>query len=182
MTKLSVEEEPFASLWAYWHEARGDRLLPDSRDIDFTRLASVLPNVSVLEVFSPEEIRYRLVGSDIVARFGGELTGVNLLDVFSENSRGLLSQSLVETVTRPCAGFCQTSIAYQSGRSVTVQILSAPLKTDDKTLGRTLMIQRVLEPGEAITNDIVSIVGAEAFSIQYLDIGNGKSESLDVSF
>lgn len=88
MTKLSIEEEPFASLWSYWREARGDRLLPDSRDIDFTRLASVLPDVSVLEVFSPEEVRYRLVGSDIVARFGGELTGVNLLDVFSETVAG----------------------------------------------------------------------------------------------
>lgn len=50
------------------------------------------------------------------------------------------------------------------------------------TLGRTLMIQRVLESREAITNDAVSVIGAEAFSIQYMDIGNGKSENLDVSF
>lgn len=179
---LSLEEEPFAALWAYWREVRGDRLLPDSRDIDFTRLASILPNVSVLEVFNPEEIRYRLVGSDIVARFGGELTGVNLLEVFSDNSRKLLSQSLVETVSRPCAGFCQTSITYQSGRKVRIQILSTPLKTEDHTLGRTLMIQRIVEPREPITNDVVSIIGAEAFSIQYIDIGGGVGQSVDVSF
>lgn len=178
---LPLKEEPFASLWAYWCEARGGGLLPDSSDIDFTRLASVLPDVSVLEVFSPEEVRYRLVGSDIVARFGGELTGVNLLDLFSENSRRLLSQSLVEMVTRPCAGFCQTSIAYRSGRMVKVEILCTPLKTADASLGRTFMVQRIESLQKPVANDSVAIMGAEAFSMQFIDIGEGVGENVSVS-
>lgn len=179
---FDLEDEPFVSLWIYWTNVCGERLLPDSQDIDLTKLASIFPNVSVLDVISPDEIRYHIVGSDIVAGYGDELTGLNLLDLFSEESRQHLSQSLIEVVTRPCAGFCQTAIAYQSGRKNQAQILSTPLKTGSESLGRALMVQKIDQPRTQRGSDNVTLLGAGALSTQYIDIGNGIGEDISVTF
>lgn len=177
--KLSVDEGPFASLWQYWNKVRGDRSLPGSRDLDFTQLAAVLPEMSVLDIFGPGEMRYRMVGSDLVMQFGGELTGVNLLDVFAERYSKTLSQSLMEVVTRPCAGLCQTSVSYQSGRQAKAQILAVPVQTSNGLPGRVVLVQNVNQSRGTSNNDIVSSIGAEFFSTRFIDIGNGIPSNTD---
>ena len=174
----SVEDEPFASLWRYWNKVRGDRLLPGSRELDFTQLAAVLPEMSVIDIISPGEMRYRMAGSDLVLRFGGELTGVNLLDIFSEKSRLAVSQFLMEIAMRPCAGLCQTSVDYQSGREVRAQLLGVPVKPSSDLRGRVVLVQRIEQIQGARHDDLVSISGANFFSTRSLEIGNGKSDHL----
>lgn len=174
--KLSVDEEPFASLWQYWNKVRGDRPLPGSRELDFTQLAAVLPALSVLDIIDKDHMRYRMAGSDLVMQFGGELTGVNLLDIFAEKSRRTLSQSLMEVATLPCAGLCQTSVQYQSGRQSAAQLLAVPVKTSTDLPGRVILVQRTDKSRANSAVDIVSVIGTEFFSTHLIDIGNGTPD------
>ena len=174
--KHSVDEEPFASLWQYWNKVRGDRPLPGSRELDFTQLAAVLPALSVLDIIDKDHMRYRMAGSDLVVRFGGELTGVNLLDIFAEKSRRALSQSLMEIAVQPCASLCQTSVQYQSGRQSVAQLLAVPIRTSTDLPGRVILVQRIDKSRVSSAADIVSVIGTEFFSTHYIDIGNGTPD------
>lgn len=172
----SVDEEPFASLWQYWNKVRGDRLLPGSRELDFTQLAAILPEMSVLDIIAPDEMRYRMAGSGLVARFDGELTGANLLDLFSENSRPALSRFLTEIVTQPCTGLLHTSVGYQSGRQGAVQLLVVPIKTSDGLPERIVLVQRIDQSRGERIDEKLSIIGADFFSVSFIDVGAGKPD------
>lgn len=174
----SVDEEPFASLWQYWNKVRGDRLLPGSRELDFTQLAAILPEMSVLDIIAPDEMRYRMAGSGLVARFGGELTGANLLDLFSENSRPALSRFLTKIVTQPCTGLLHTSVGYQSGRQGAVQLLAVPIKTSDDLPGRIALVQRIDQSRGERIDEKLSVIGADFFSVSFIDVEAGKPDDL----
>lgn len=63
------------SLFRYWDEQRGARTMPERRDIDPIGIGSrVLKSVALVE-FVGERVRYRLVGTEIVRRFGRDFTG-----------------------------------------------------------------------------------------------------------
>lgn len=172
----SVDEEPFASLWQYWNKVRRDRLLPGSRELDLTQLAAILPEMSVLDIVDPDEMRYRMAGSDLVTRFGEELTGANLLDLFSEKSRPTLSRFLTRIIIQPCAGLWHTSVGYQSGRQGAVQLLAVPIKTSDGLPERIALVQRIDQSGGERIDEKLSIIGADFFSVSFIDIGAGKPD------
>ncbi len=63
------------SLFRYWDARRGARAMPGRRDIDPVRMGSaVLPAVALVE-FVGGRVRTRLVGTEIVRRFGRDFTG-----------------------------------------------------------------------------------------------------------
>ena len=177
--KHSVDEEPFASLWQYWNKVRADRIMPGSRDLDFTQLAAVVPEMSVLDIIGPDEMRYRMSGSDLVAQFGGELTGANLYDIFSEKTRLMLTQSLFHIVTQPCAGLCETSIGFQSGRQATVRLLAVPVQTSEDLPGRVVLVQNMDRGRRTFANETVSLIGAEFFTTRFIDLGAGGASKAE---
>ncbi len=63
------------SLYGYWDARRGARPMPERRDIDPIGMESaVLKSVALVE-FIGERVRYRVVGTEIVRRFGRDFTG-----------------------------------------------------------------------------------------------------------
>jgi hypothetical protein len=63
-------------LYDYWDRLRGDRVAPSRRDIDPAALHDLLPNLMIVDIERhPFRVRYRLVGTEIVAVTGFEFTG-----------------------------------------------------------------------------------------------------------
>ncbi len=63
------------SLFRYWDTQRGTRAMPERRDIDPIGIgSSILKSVALVE-FVGDRVRYRLVGTEIVRRFGRDFTG-----------------------------------------------------------------------------------------------------------
>jgi hypothetical protein len=62
-------DDRIQQLHAYWTERRGDRKLPDRKDIDpVVDIPRLLSSVWLLEVIRPEmRFRYRLLGNDMVS-------------------------------------------------------------------------------------------------------------------
>lgn len=63
-------------LYAYWDDKRGTREFPGRSDIDPIEMKFALGNISLIDVFhDPLRFRYRLHGSLVTERMGGDMTG-----------------------------------------------------------------------------------------------------------
>ncbi len=76
-TELSDAAKEFAGYWSALPKL-GD--VPRRRDFDPASLPAILPSFVILEVESPESVRFRLAGTSEVERYGQEVTGRNYLD------------------------------------------------------------------------------------------------------
>jgi hypothetical protein len=70
----------FGSLLGYWQQKRGARPLPARRDIDPVELApELLPHLVLTDLLERgTRVRFRLVGTNVVKRFGFDPTGTYL--------------------------------------------------------------------------------------------------------
>jgi hypothetical protein len=64
------------ALWRYWNACRGRRTMPGRKDLDPVDIPRLLANLILVDVGAePDDLRYRLAGTEVVRLFGIELTG-----------------------------------------------------------------------------------------------------------
>jgi hypothetical protein len=82
-----LEEPRFARLFRHWNTIRGAREMPRRRDLDPAALGpALLPHVAIVELREAgQRPRFRLVGTEIVQRFGMDFSG-RYLDEFLSGS------------------------------------------------------------------------------------------------
>ncbi len=72
-------------LYAYWLKIHPPDRLPARRDFNPTAVPHLLPSLWMVDVQDkPFRLRYRLVGSNIVAQHGRDVTGLWLDEVFPD--------------------------------------------------------------------------------------------------
>jgi hypothetical protein len=130
----------------YWRAKRGPRAMPRRRDIDPRDLVPLLPYLQLTELIDGgARIRYRLVGTAIVATYGVELTGKHLDQVLSG-----------------------ARLDYVRGVYRTMCAAKAPVLASNRYVSRDgleLIAHRVIMP---LSNDDVAINQAlTAISFQY---------------
>lgn len=100
-------EPAIARLYAYWLQQRGERRFPGRQDVDPLDMRFALGGITLFDVVrAPERtdgyrFRYRLIGSDIVARDGFDLTGRWLDDLPLVQYRDLITSRLVGLMADP---------------------------------------------------------------------------------
>lgn len=62
-------------LWQYWNELNAPGRIPSRAQLDPTQITPVLPWTFLIDTTVPDEFRYRLVGTRIVAEMGYDMTG-----------------------------------------------------------------------------------------------------------
>jgi hypothetical protein len=73
---LALVDRDLRRLYEFWKERRGTRLAPSRAELDPVSLRYVLGNLLLVDVLrDPLRFRYRLCGTNIVARAGFDLTG-----------------------------------------------------------------------------------------------------------
>ncbi|MDP6831067.1 MAG: PAS domain-containing protein [Alphaproteobacteria bacterium] len=71
----------------YWQRLRGERNMPARKDLNPADIPRLLPKLMLADVSDPEadskdpHIRFRLVGTEVVGRYGSELTGHRLSEI-----------------------------------------------------------------------------------------------------
>ncbi len=74
--RARLASEDLVQLFDYWLARRGSRAMPSRKDIDPLDLRRHLPRLMLMEVLhEPFRVRYRLVGTDVVAATGEDRTG-----------------------------------------------------------------------------------------------------------
>jgi hypothetical protein len=177
----TLTKAPFADLWTFWKAARKNDNIPDHQDLDLTQLSSSLTDISVLDIVDASTMIYRLVGSDIVNRFGSELTGLNLIDFFSPLTKDHAASSFVSVVETPCAGFATTSLTFASGLVVPTTILCLPTFSKGNNLGRVIQRTQTDPEGLIKFREPVVGIGEEYFLAEFIDLGWGTPKNFEIT-
>lgn len=124
-------EPKLRSLYAYWSAKRGGRTMPARADIDPVDMPALLPHLMLVTVAGdPPRFRFRLVGTEIVARYGMELTGRDLANVDLGSELGAVRLQYEETAREAVPTYCRHAIETGAGKHLRYERLLLPLSAD----------------------------------------------------
>ncbi len=126
-------------LFDYWSNRRGDRRMPARADIDPADIPRLLPHLLLADVEDTlPDVRFRLVGTELVESFGREFTGHHL----SELDYGAEAEAVVETYAQAInTGEPQFKISHfwtRDYRHLRIQQLLLPLSEDGEHVSMIL--------------------------------------------
>jgi hypothetical protein len=120
----------FRHLYDYWHGIRGARAMPSRRDIDPLDLKGLLGWLLLIDVeWAPLRFRFRLIGTEIVAIRGVDLTG-RYLDESAFPAQDIVLRFNARVATEPCIGFQSALDTMREARAGCISRLSLPLSSD----------------------------------------------------
>jgi hypothetical protein len=122
----------FRQLYDYWRDIRGPRAMPSRRDIDPLDLKELLGWLLLIDVeWAPLRFRFRLIGTEIVAIRGVDLTGRYLNEsVFP--AQDIVLKFNTRVATEPCIGFQCALDTMRDARAGCISRLSLPLSADGR--------------------------------------------------
>jgi hypothetical protein len=126
------------SLLALWQEKRGDRLIPSRADMPVSALRPWLGNLALIDLTGAEPY-FRLCGTSLHGRFGGEMTGQKVAKV--ENAFGrrelLACIDKARRTLHPAPAAHQVSAGHNR---TTFHELCLPLGHDGKNADTMLLV------------------------------------------
>lgn len=140
--------KPLAQLYSYWQEKRGDRLMPSRADINPVEMQAFLPHTMLIDVLTDAqgELRFktRLIGTHIVAGFGGDLTGKYIDEIEVIDQRDvLIGACLYSVINKKPAYLCGKLRLVASDEFVAFERLGVPLSSDDENVNMLLVAASV---------------------------------------
>jgi hypothetical protein len=133
------QKEPRAA-YDYWLRKRGDRAMPQPRDIDPTEIGPLLPAVTLVGVLdeTPPDYFFRIAGELLKLATGFQCMGHRLSEL--KDRHGVWYERCVERFDAVCAEKApkaNTSILTGLGRSFyTLEIVWLPLSQDGNRVDR----------------------------------------------
>jgi hypothetical protein len=116
--------------FAVWQDWRGDQLVPRRADCRIRDVAPLLPGVTILDAVSPQDFRFRLVGTVIDERSAQRLTSANLLDMTTPDERPVRAARLWGMASQPCGSTARFNKIYLNGVETPLESLTLPVQPD----------------------------------------------------
>lgn len=134
-----LKDEALRHLFEYWQARKNGKIAPARQDIDPTDLPDVLARIYLVEgVGEPPRFRVRLAGTEVVRRFGREVTGKYVDELDLDDLKGEILGDYAEAV-RHCRPVCTHLEFSRSDRLVMVyERLILPLSADGRTVDMLL--------------------------------------------
>jgi hypothetical protein len=127
----------------YWSLIRRGRPAPDQSDVDPKALKRLLPFVFLLDARHSSFV-YRLAGTTLCERYGGELRGRDFLAQWDRESRKTLSTLLKNALTES-KPLCLTSVGTTADcRMVEIETVLMPMTFNEGAPERFLGVAQVL--------------------------------------
>lgn len=126
-------------LHAYWNSLRGARRVPERRDIDPMQIASLLPDIALLDLDDLSGLQVRLAGTRVCDLFGMELRGMSFVDLWDDASGEDLA-TLAQTVVEESAVAVMAVRGHGRGaRFMHFEGIMMPLAGSDAAAGHVLL-------------------------------------------
>jgi hypothetical protein len=149
----------------YWGRLRGGRKAPDQADIDPRALKNLLPFVFLLDARPPEDPVFRLAGTSLCQRYGGELRGRGFLSHWDPASRARLAEVLRQALSQ-CVPVCLASVgATEDCRMVEIETMLLPMTFGSDVPERFLGVAQVLTDVAALSGRYISFERLVASSL-----------------
>jgi hypothetical protein len=132
---------------SYWLARRGERRFPSRKDIEPTDIPYLLSGIVLLDVhYDPLDFEYRLLGDDIVTRFGN-LKGKRVRKAAAINVSSSAYRNYCQVIETGMPQFLEgTAIgAYRQGRPALMSRVHCPLSTDGEIIDKIVSYLAFLE-------------------------------------
>ena len=128
----AIEHPGLRALYDYWERSRPGERLPGRQHLDPLDIPDLLPNLLLIDVLSPDDYRYRLVGTALARRVGRDTTGLSIIDAYPDDSWEEIHPDYLYVLDerRPCLRW--TAVKDMKGKSQAYQRLLLPLASDGK--------------------------------------------------
>jgi hypothetical protein len=125
--------------YRYWLAKRGARRMPCRQDIDPREVVPLLPNLQITElVDGGGRIRYRLIGTAIVATYGTELTGKYLDEAFTGDRLHDHEENYRMLCREKCPVLVSSRYLSRKAIELVCNRLIMPLSEDDDIVNQAL--------------------------------------------
>jgi hypothetical protein len=142
------------------------------------KLAPLMPNVVMMEAENTEEIFYRIVGENIIARLGFNPTGLNMLDYLSEGFSRQLPGLYQTMIQHPCGYYALYENQYDTGQKSMTETFVLPLRKQDNGEPRfTLALHSAHEATGFVPSSGETTLAANLAAGALVDIGAGIPET-----
>ena len=167
-----LEDPLFSSFFQAWEKLRTNGSVPNRSDVKLQDFAPFAADLLIYDLYSPTDLRSRLMGSRVTERVKFHGNDVNWLDLVCPSVRKageLWWNSLINT---PCAGIMQFSTRFLNGtnrlaRAMLLPIIGPEGQTLLLTLNQATNVFRVDDAEGKI------LISADCFQTLYIDIGFG---------
>lgn len=112
----------------YWHSLRAPgEWIPERDRLDPTEISNLLAHIHLMEWRSPSDLRYRLSGTEEVARLGNDPKGRNYLDAVDRQAGTYLSAYFFQIMRHPAGLHMETEETYSTGAMRRTRFIALPL-------------------------------------------------------
>ena len=133
-----MKHEKTKALYEYWNSVRGNRQAPRRLEIEPGAIASLLPNVFILQRMEQAIYRFRLAGTHTCAYFATELRDKAFTSLWPHGEREAVD-SLLRSIGEEGAGVVAGLEGRErSGRVAPFELLLLPLATKPDRYDRVL--------------------------------------------
>jgi hypothetical protein len=130
------------ALHDYWSAKRADRIMPARADIDPTEIKHLLPHLVIADLTTePFRVRYRLLGTKVVAESGNDFTGRYLDEMVAADveDQWETCYRLVWAEQRPIFG--DTTVPTLDGGTFTYEFGIFPLSSDGAAVTQCIAVE-----------------------------------------
>jgi hypothetical protein len=136
---IAIGSDALRSLYEYWRMKKGARLAPSRGDVVPAEIRSLLPRIFMVDVVgAPPRFRFRLVGTEVVERFGEEITGRFLDELDLDEVNQEISDDYRKAVAS-CGPVCSRwTYTKHDGKLLRYERILLPLSSDGKAIDMIL--------------------------------------------
>jgi hypothetical protein len=136
---IEIRAGELRRLYDYWRAKKGDRNAPRRADIAAAEIKPLMSRIFIVDVLgAPPRFRYRLAGTQLVERFGEEITG-RFLDELDLSDAGGEIAAEFRNVAASCRPVCSRwEYTKRDGKLLRYERLLLPLSTDGQTVDMIL--------------------------------------------
>ncbi|MDP6390255.1 MAG: PAS domain-containing protein [Alphaproteobacteria bacterium] len=128
-------------IFEYWDSKRRGRRMPSREDIDPIEIPRLLPKVQLVDVEQdPLRFRYRLVGTEMVARRGSDPTGKEVGKAFYGSDPQRIIANYTYVVEHKTHQYSNTQFKEPRGWYVSLERIYLPLSEDDDLVNKILVL------------------------------------------
>lgn len=146
--ELLARDPLLASLYAYWNGRRGERRMPDRRDIDPIGLGvALLPHIGLMDIVDGgARVRYRLLGNAIIERWGSNPTGRFMDEVMTGTYKDYIHGLYRDVYRFRAPVFSDSTFRWDAGGVLHTRRLYLPLTHGGGDVAMALIGQVFLGP------------------------------------